>query len=284
MEFAKLQATGNDFIVIDTFPAIAGEAKQSNKDWSKLAQAICNRHFGVGADGLLLILPSKKADLRLRVFNSDGSEAEVCGNGLRCVAKYWAEKASNKPRDRELTIETIVGIRSAEPLFVEGQVEQVRLSLGKPQFFIPEQFKPDKIPFQIQINDKGLALTFVSLGNPHAVAFIKEPVADFPLTKLGPEVECHPAFPQRVNFEVVRVLDRHHLQARVWERGAGETLSCGSGAGAIAVAAHQHHYVDNRVEVIFNGGTLDVEWDGEGEVMLTGPVEIIFTGRWLKGK
>jgi diaminopimelate epimerase len=280
MEFTKLQATGNDFIVIKAFPVIASQAKQSNKDWSKLAQTVCNRHFGVGADGLLLILPSEKADLRLRVFNPDGSEAEACGNGLRCVAKHWAEKASSKIQSGKLTIETIAGIRNAEPLFVEGKVEQVRLSLGKPQFSIPEQFKPEKMP--LQINDKELALTFVSLSNPHAVVFIEEPVADFPLAEIGRKVEHHPAFPQRVNFEVVQVLDWHHLQARVWERGVGETLSCGSGAGAIAVAAHQHHYVDNRVEVIFNGGTLGIEWDGEGEVMLTGPVKRIFAGNWLE--
>jgi diaminopimelate epimerase len=273
MKFAKLQATGNDFILID-----AGK----NRDWSSLAEVMCHRHFGIGADGLIILLTSKIADMRMRLFNLDGSEAEACGNGLRCLARYAIDRGLVD--SRELAVETLGGVRKVRLL---GNLIQV--DMGKPKF------KADEVPMLIKdkldiildypiiVHRKKLLLTCLSMGNPHAVCFIDEPVANFPLFELGPEVENHPLFPNRVNFEVANVVgpkSRNKLRARVWERGVGETLSCGTGACAIAVAARLHDRVAGNVDIILPGGVLTVAWDGMGEVMLLGPAELVFEGEW----
>ena len=205
MNFDKLQATGNDFILID--------AREREHDWSRLATAICDRRFGVGADGLLLLFTSKAADFGMRMFNPDGSEAEVCGNGLMCFTKYVVDRGLADAQ--ELEVETVAGIRKVKPYAVDGLVKQVQVDMGMPRFR-PEEIplsidKVDIIPvldYPIAIGDIKLLLSFVSMGNPHAVCFIKEPVAYFPLTELGPSVEYHPIFPQRTNFEVVNILSR----------------------------------------------------------------------------
>jgi diaminopimelate epimerase len=283
MKFSKLQASGNDFILVD--------ARAAEREWSKLALAICDRHFGVGADGLILVQNSTNADLKMRLFNSDGSEAEVSGNGLRCFAKYAIEKglAGKMPfraiqETRSLSIETLSGIRKVKAYLTGNKVNQAEVNMGVPLF------RPEQIPVKVEvaavpildyplvINRKKLVLTLVSMGNPHAVSFSSRPVADFPLAKIGPKVERHPIFPQRTNFEVAMILSKGKIQARVWERGVGETLSCGSGASAIAVAARLLDYVDRQVDIMLPGGTLTVSWDKEGEVLLTGPVEEVFTG------
>ncbi len=277
MDFAKLQATGNDFILID--------ARELEKDWSSLATTICDRHFGVGADGLLLVLKSEVADFGMRMFNPDGSEAEACGNGLRCFTKYVIDHGLAD--SQELVVETIGGIRRVRSHTIGGEVKQVEVDMGIPRLRpeeIPISIQVDITPimdYPIQIEDRELRLTFVSMGNPHAVCFIEKEVAGFPLSKLGPLIECHPIFPQRTNFEVAKVLSPKQVIARVWERGAGETLSCGSGACAIAVAAQLHGWVGNQVEVALPGGVLTVKWDGRGEVRLTGPAEVVFEGEWI---
>jgi diaminopimelate epimerase len=279
MKFAKLQATGNDFVLVD--------ARDMEQDWAKLAQAMCQRHFGIGADGLILVQNSNVADLEMRTFNPDGSEAEACGNGLRCFAKYAIEKGIYQPlchseRSEESTdntatlmmsIETLAGIRRANAYMSGDKVSQVRVSIGTPQF------QPEQIP--MVIGGRKLTLSLLSTGNPHAVNFLSEPVATFPLCEVGPEVERHPMFPQRTNFEIARVLSRGKIEARVWERGVGETLACGSGACAIAAAAQLLGYIDSKVDIMFPGGTLTVLWDGVGEILLTGPVEEVFTGEYL---
>jgi diaminopimelate epimerase len=307
MKFSKLQATGNDFILVD--------ARTREGEWSKLAQAMCDRHFGVGADGLILVQDSTTADLKMRIFNPDGSEAEVCGNGLRCLAKYVIEKGITltqtlslegrglreggaKPRcnrgNRSLTIETLSGVRKVKAYMSGNKVNRVEVNMGLPQFQpeqIPVKVKVD-IPlasgpildYPLVIDGKKLTLAILSMGNPHAVSFLSRPVADFPLAEIGPKVERHHIFPQRTNFEVARVLSRDKIEARVWERGVGETLACGSGACAIAVAAQLLNYVGQQVDIILEGGTLTVSWDRVGEVLLTGPVEEVFTGEWLGGK
>src|SRR4030042_1356429 len=252
------------------------------QDWTTLARAMCHRHFGIGADGLLLVLKSEVADFRMRMFNPDGSEAEVCGNGLRCLARYVIDHGlANAP---DLTIETIAGIRRVESC--AGDLFQV--SMGIPRFRaedIPLSIgRVDIIPildYPLNIGGRELLLTFVSLGNPHAVHFIEKSVADFPLSELGPIVEHHSIFPQRVNFEVTKLLSRREKRARVWERGAGETLSCGSGTCAVAITAKLHDYIDSPVEIALPGGTLSVEWDGKGEVYLSGGAEIVFNGEGL---
>jgi len=287
MKFTKLQATGNDFILVD--------ARNIEQHWAKLALRMCQRHFGIGADGLILLQNSEVADLKMRIFNPDGSEAEVCGNGLRCLAKYAIEEVlcsevllDAKQDKLCLAIETLSGTRHIKAHVSEGKVSQVEVGMGMPQFQpeqIPIKAEVDIIPtlgYPLVIEGRKLALSLLSMGNPHAVSFLSEPVANFPLTEIGPQVEKHPTFPQRTNFEVARVLNEGSIEARVWERGVGETLACGSGASAIAVAAQLLGYTDKQVDIILPGGTLTVVWDRVGEVLLTGPVERVFNGEWLK--
>ena len=288
MRFSKLQATGNDFILVD--------ARTKAAEWPKLAQAMCDRHFGVGADGLMLVQNSTSADLKMRLFNSDGSEAEVSGNGLGCFAKYAIEKGlvgnlplGAEPGDLRLSVETLSGVRKVEACMSGNKVSRVEVNMGSPRFQpeqIPAQIKVDIIPvlnYPLAIDGRELTLCLVSMGNPHAVTFLSQPVADFPLDEIGPKVAMHPVFPQRTNFEVARVLNRRKIEARVWERGVGETLACGSGASAIAVTARLLDYADNEVDIILAGGPLTVSWDGAGEVLLSGPVEEVFAGEWPEG-
>ena len=291
MKFSKLQATGNDFILVDTLTG-PGEG-----DWGELARAMCDRHFGVGADGLILVQGSTIADLKMRILNSDGSEAEVSGNGLRCLAKYAIAKGltgkmspSAERSNLYLAIETLAGIRKVKAYMLGNKVNQVEVDMGLPQFQseqIPVKVKVDIIPildYALVLNGKELTLALLSMGNPHAVSFLSQPIADFHLTEIGQKVERHPMFPQRTNFEVARVLSRGKIEARVWERGVGATLACGSGACAIVVAAQLLDYVEPQVDIMLPGGTLTVSWDRIGEVLLTGPVEEVFTGEWLEGK
>jgi len=283
MKFTKLQGSGNDFVLL--------EAEESRRDWPQLAIAMCDRHFGIGADGLLLVLPSKKADFKMRMIDPDGSEAEACGNGLRCLVKYVLEKGLVKKTTRKMTVETIAGLRKAEPEGKERGVASIKVSMGEPRFGIgdiPVVIEPGgelvdikmMLGYPLTIANTNLLLNLVSMGNPHAVYFWQHPVSEFPLSRLGTKVENLPIFPNRVNFEVARVISRREIEARVWERGVGETLACGSGACAIAVAAHLYGYIDNKVDIKLPGGVLGVEWDGAGEVFLSGPAEIVFNGEW----
>jgi len=286
MNFAKLQATGNDFIFID--------ARNMERDWSELAREMCHRYFGVGADGLILVATSNTASLRMRLFNSDGSEAEVSGNGLRCFAKYVIDRQIIPGPN--LTVETLAGIRTIEASKSQGKVSRAKVNMGMPRFRaedIPVLIdKPQKgrgevdiipiLDYPLSVAGRKLTLSFVSIGNPHAVSFLSQSVTDFPLSEIGPQIENHPMFPERVNFEIARVLNRSKIEARVWERGAGETLSCGSGACAIAVIARMKGYTDDKVDIMLSGGNLIINWDRVGEVYLSGPVEEVFTGEWLK--
>jgi len=288
MKFSKLQATGNDFIMVD--------ARTIEEDWPKLTRATCDRHFGIGADGLILVQDSTIADLKMRIFNSDGSEAEVSGNGLRCFAKYAIEEVlSSKILSRieqghcSLTIDTLSGVRKVKAYMSGNKVDSIEVNMGLPRFQpeqIPVKVKVDIIPildYPLTINGKKLTLALLSMGNPHAVSFLSQPVVDFPLAEMGPKIERCSVFPQRTNFEVARVLSKVKIEARVWERGVGETLACGSGACAIAVTAQLLNYVEPQVDIILKGGTLTVSWDRVGEVLLAGPVEEVFTGEWLGG-
>ena len=268
IKFTKMQATGNDFVVI--------EAKR-NRDWPTLAKAMCERRFGVGADGIILVMPSKKADIRMRMFNPDGSDAEACGNGTRCLVRYAVDRGLVD--GREITIETLGGLRKARTI---GKLIQV--DMGEPIFkagLIPVKTNRDMvIDHPLNVDGRQLSLTCLSMGNPHAVAFIDEKVGEFPLEVLGPGVEHHPFFPKRVNFEIANVIGKNKIRARVWERGAGETLSCGTGACAIAVAARLHKLCGKKVNIALPGGTLTIDWDGKGEVKLTGPAEEVYNGEW----
>jgi diaminopimelate epimerase len=230
----------------------------------------------------------------MRLFNSDGSEAEVSGNGLRCFAKYVIDR--HMVDGTNLTVETMSGVRTIEATVSRGKVIHAKVNMGTPRFKaedIPVLIdKPKKsrgevdikqlLDYPLTVDRRGLTLSFVSMGNPHAVSFLSQPVADFPLSAIGPQVENHPMFPERVNFEVARILKRNKIEARVWERGAGETLSCGSGACAIAVIARIKGYIDDEVDIMLEGGDLTVYWNGVGEVYLSGPVAEVFSGEWPK--
>ena len=301
MRFVKMHGAGNDYVLLD--------ARELECDWSRLAREMCDRHFGIGADGLLLVAPSAVAEVRMRMFNPDGSEAEMCGNGIRCFAKYVVERGIVASGERALRVETGNGVLEVAPLTDgQGRVARARVSMGEPRF------RAEDIPVRIPKGEKGLQLdiktvpldinkraldiiagypvklggqefriTCVSMGNPHAVAFVEQPVDDVPLQVVGPLMEHHPMFPKRVNFHVVNVVDRGRLRARTWERGAGLTLACGTGACAVQAAARLLGLTDSRVELEMPGGVLEVTWEGRGPVYLEGPVEEVFEGEWKKG-
>jgi len=231
----------------------------------------------------------------MRIFNADGSAADACGNGLRCLVKYYIDNRPAVSVAQEISVETTAGIRRAKISRAKGKAAEIQTGMGEPGFeerAIPVVIGQGEgnvvdimsmISYSISVDDKELRLSLVSMGNPHAVYFCQDPVTDFPLSRLGPKVEQHKIFPKGVNFEVARVLDRQQIEARVWERGVGETLACGSGACAITVAARLHGYVDDEVAIKLPGGILEVDWDGVGEVFLSGPAETVFTGEWPDG-
>ena len=284
MNFTKMQGSGNDFILIET--------NDTQRNWSPMAIAMCDRHFGIGSDGLILVLPSDKADFGMRMFDPDGSEAEACGNGIMCLAKLVFEKGLVSLEADQLLVETIAGIRQLKLNKKEGKLISIQAGMGEPRFGaddIPVVLEPGSgkvvylksmLCYPVTIDGVDLLLNFVSMGNPHAVFFQQSPVSDFPLPQLGPKVEHLNIFPKRTNFEVARVINRQQIEVRVWERGVGETLACGSGACAVAVAAQLHGHVGSKVDIKLTGGILQVEWDDTGEVLMNGPAEIVFTGEW----
>ena len=279
-----MQGAANDFVLIET--------NDIRRDWSHMAITMCDRHLGVGADSLLLLLPSDKADFQMRTLDADGSEAEACGNGIRCVARYALEKGLIDRGAEQILVETVAGVRRLRYYRNGDKLTTIEASMGEPRFKaeeIPVIIKPDKgsvvdiksmLSYQVTVKGTELRLNLISMGNPHAVYFWENPVSDFPLSRLGPEVENLDIFPNRTNFEVARIISRHQIEARVWERGVGETLACGSGACAIIVAAQLLGNADNKADIKLPGGILGVSWDGIGEVSLSGPAEMVFEGDW----
>jgi diaminopimelate epimerase len=283
MYFTKMHGAGNDFVLIKT--------DDTRRDWSKLAIAMCDRHRGVGCDSVLLLLPSSKAGFYMRTIDADGSEAETCGNGIRCVARYVLEKGLVSPDARDVAIETLTRIIRVKFERRGGRVTKFWANMGRPGLSaaeIPVVIKrgadvvniKNMLAYKVKVAGQDLTLNLVSMGNPHAVYFTEEPVASFPMKVIGPKVENLPFFPNRLNFEVVRVLDAKHLEARVWERGVGETQACGSGACAITVASKLNGYTESKVDIKLPGGALDLEWNGDGEVILGGPAVIVYEGQW----
>ena len=281
MRFTKLHGAGNDYLVMET--------QDVEQDWASLVRRMTDRHFGVGSDGLLVVASSQVAPIRMRVFNPDGSEAEMSGDGIRCFAKYVLDRGIVQIANGVLEVETGNGVRTVVPIMEQGRVARARVDMGRPRLRAEEV--PVRLPegvnvegplvdYPLLLDQKAVAITCVSMGNPHAAAFIEEPVAQFPLHSVGPQVEHHPLFPNRVNFEVANVLGRGKLRMRTWERGAGETLACGTGACAVAVAARLKGLTDEQVELELLGGLLKVQWDGQGSVWLEGPVEEVFEGEW----
>lgn len=276
MRFTKMQGAGNDYVYVDCFQ------EKVPHDVAKLAIAIADRHFGVGGDGLILIGPSERADARMRMFNADGSESEMCGNGLRCVAKYvYDHGIATKPL---LRIETGRGILQAAIEAKDGKAQRVRLDMGEPILdgpLIPTTLPgqpPQEVP--LTVGEVTLPVTCVSMGNPHCVAFV-EAITDQHVLGWGPKIEHHPAFPKRVNAEFVTVQSRTEATMRVWERGSGETLACGTGACAVAVAGILTGRFDRTVLIHLLGGDLEIEWSAaDGHVYLTGPAVEVFSGDW----
>ena len=276
MKFTKMQGLGNDYVYVDCF-------KEKIDSPSELAVKISDRHFGVGSDGLIMINPSDKADFEMEMYNADGSRGEMCGNGIRCVAKYVYDYGlTDKTR---ISVETLGGIKYLDLTVENGKVTLVKVDMGQPKL------SPEKIPViadgeqvidePILVDGEGYRMTCVSMGNPHAVIFVDEDVKNLPLEITGPKFENHERFPNRINTEFVRVLDRNTVEMRVWERGSGETLACGTGACAVAVACVLNGLTEEDVTVKLLGGDLQIKWDRENDrVYMTGPAEVVFDGEW----
>ncbi len=276
MQFTKMQGCGNDYIYVDCF------RQPMPHDPPALSRAISDRHFGVGGDGLILICPSDKADARMRMYNADGSESEMCGNGIRCVAKFVYDRGL--VRKSPLTIETGRGVLTLEVEVSGGTVRQVRVDMGEP--ILQAESIPTTLggtpPLEaaLDLGDQTLRVTCVSMGNPHCVAFVDE-ITDGHVLGLGRRIERHAAFPRRVNAEFVRVNRPDDVTMRVWERGSGETLACGTGACAVAVAGHLTGRTQRRITVHLLGGDLQLDWsEVDNRVYMTGPAVEVFRGEW----
>lgn len=276
MQFIKMHGAGNDYVYVDGF------REEIPGDVGELARAISDRHTGVGGDGLVLIIPSERAPVRMRMFNADGSEAEMCGNAIRCVAKYAIEQGLAD--GDEFPIETGAGLLTVAIVEKLGnRVEQVRVNMGPP--ILAASKVPTTLPGEPPLNEpltvgnEMLEVTCVSMGNPHCVTFVEE-ITDAHVLTLGPKIEKHPAFPNRVNVEFIRVLSPDAFEMRVWERGSGETMACGTGACAAAVAGAMTGRTGRQVRAHLRGGDLLLDWTESGDVLMTGPAVEVFRGEW----
>jgi diaminopimelate epimerase len=275
MKFTKMHGIGNDYIYVNGF-------EEHIEQPAEVARAVSDRHFGIGSDGLILILPSSHADFRMRMFNADGSEAQMCGNGIRCLAKYVYDRGMTQKTTMQ--VETLAGVLALQLFLSHGVVERVRVKMGEPRLERPQ------IPMRgpagrvlrepLIVDGTTFEVTAVSMGNPHCVVFVDDPQT-FDVASWGPRFEHHPAFPEGVNTEFVQVLDVQTFSMRVWERGSGETLACGTGASAVAVACHLTGRTGRRVTGHLRGGSLELEWNGtDNQVYMTGPAVEVFNGEW----
>lgn len=275
LKFTKMHGLGNDYVYMDAI-------NQNIERKSELAKFVSDRHFGIGSDGLILICKSDKADFKMQMFNADGTEAEMCGNGIRCVGKFVYDKGLTN--NETITIETLAGIKTLVMETENGKMKNARVDMGEPIL------EPEKIPviskenpvknLKLKADDKEFNFTCVSMGNPHAVTFIKEDVNKFDICKYGKILEIDKAFPKKANIEFINVVDDKTLKMRVWERGAGETLACGTGACASTVASIINGYTSKKVIVHLLGGDLNIEWSNQdNHVYMTGPATTVFEGK-----
>lgn len=266
MKFTKMQGLGNDYVYVNCF-------EETVDNPSGLAIAVSNRNFGIGSDGLILIKPSETADCQMDMYNLDGSRGAMCGNGIRCVGKYVYD---HHIVDKEqISVETPSGIKYLDLKVEEGRVTAVTVDMGKPEI-------TSELPERILVDGREYEFTGISMGNPHAVLFMDE-IDSLELESVGPSFESHVRFPDRTNTEFVKVIDRNHVKMRVWERGSGETMACGTGACAVAVASILAGYTDETVDVELLGGVLKIRWDREADrVYMTGPAVEVFSGEYAE--
>jgi diaminopimelate epimerase len=271
MKFWKMHGLGNDYVVIDN-----RDANISDAEAAELALKLCRRRFSVGADGILFASNSKVADVKMRIFNADGSEAEMCGNGIRCFAKYCYENGIT--RKSEVVVETLAGNKRAWLTVENGLVQSVMVDMGVPvleRSKIPMLGEGTAVNEDLQVNGETYKITCLSVGNPHCIVFV-DAVDDFPVQQIGPKIETHRVFPKRTNVEFAQVLNETEVKVRVWERGCGETLACGTGACATVVAGNLLKKLGDKVRVHLLGGDLEVEYDER--LLLNGPAEKVFEG------
>ena len=275
-KFSKWQGCGNDFVLFDCLD-------NPLADYSELAKKVCDRHYGIGADGILIVEPSSVADFRMRIINTDGSEAEMCGNGIRCFARYLYD--NQLVTKEEFTVETGAGILVPRIIKENNGVIGVRVDMGEPHLLgeeIPVIGYDGKrvISEPLQVEGNTYEMTCVSMGNPHCVIFVDD-AEKFPIEKLGTKFEHHSAFPKKTNTEFVQIIDKSHVRMRVWERGAAITLACGTGSCATAVACILNGKTDRNIEVALDGGKLNIEWADNNHVFMTGEAKLVFTGELI---
>lgn len=273
MKFTKMQGLGNDYVYVNCF-----EEKIENPP--AVARYVSDRHFGIGSDGLIMINPSEVADFEMEMYNADGSRGEMCGNGIRCVAKYVYDYGLTDKT--QIAVETLGGIKYLDLTVEDGKVVLVKVDMGKPELksdLIPIISENEKVIDEpIEVDGQVYHMTGVSMGNPHTVIYVDD-VKNLDLEKIGPKFENHERFPKRINTEFVHCIDRNTVEMRVWERGSGETLACGTGACAVAVASILNNLTDTRVTVKLLGGDLQIEWDQKkNHVFMTGPAKVVFDG------
>ena len=273
MKFTKMHGLGNDYVYVNCF-----EEKIDNPP--AVARFVSDRHFGIGSDGLIMINPSKTADFEMEMYNADGSRGEMCGNGIRCVAKYVYDYGLTDKT--QISVETLGGIKYLDLTVEDGKVSLVKVDMGKPELeadLIPITSEREQVIDEpIEVDGKEYHMTGVSMGNPHAVIYVDD-VKGLDLEKIGPKFENHERFPKRINTEFVHCIDRQTVEMRVWERGSGETLACGTGACAVAVSSILNNLTDTQVTVKLLGGDLQIEWDKEKDrVFMTGPAKVVFDG------
>lgn len=273
MKFTKMHGLGNDYVYVNCF-----EEKIDNPP--AVARFVSDRHFGIGSDGLIMINPSKTADFEMEMYNADGSRGEMCGNGIRCVAKYVYDYGLTDKT--QISVETLGGIKYLDLTVEDGKVSLVKVDMGKPELeddLIPIISEREQVIDEpIEVDGKEYHMTGVSMGNPHAVIYVDD-VKGLDLEKIGPKFENHERFPKRINTEFVHCIDRQTVEMRVWERGSGETLACGTGACAVAVSSILNNLTDTQVTVKLLGGDLQIEWDREKDrVFMTGPATVVFDG------
>ena len=271
-----MHGAGNDYVYVNGF--------EYDLNWKHISRKVSDRHKGIGSDGLIVACPpSNNSDLKMRMFNADGSEGEMCGNGIRCLVAFARDEGLVERKAQVVKVETMAGDLDVFPIVENNLMVGAKVSMGSPILLpkdIPVRIGDNEstLNYPLNVDNHQFSFSFVSMGNPHAVAFIEDDVDDFPLELIGPLIENHAIFPNKVNFEIVNVLGPSELKMRVWERGSGITMACGTGACAVAVAAHLKGISTGDVNLRLPGGDLKVRWDGVGEVELEGPIETVYRG------